>query len=67
MKLVDDWKNAWKWVSVHAFLVLAALPLVWLQLPQDVKNMLPEAWRPWVLTAIAIGGILGRIKDQKDA
>lgn len=65
MKLVPDWKEAHKWISVQAFTILAAMPLVWMTLPPDIKSMLPEAWQPWVLTAVAIGGLLGRLKDQQ--
>jgi hypothetical protein len=65
MKLVKDARKAWRWFSVQAMAVLAALPLVWVQIPPDVQDMLPEAWRPWVLTAIAISGIIGRLVPQE--
>ena len=64
MKLVPDWKEAPKWISVQVFAVLAALPLVWMTLPPDIKAMLPTSWQPWVLTLVALGGLLGRLKDQ---
>ena len=67
MKIVSDWKQAWKWFSVQAFVVIALLPMVWAELPQDVKAMLPPEWRPWVFSIIALAGVLGRVKDQPDA
>lgn len=64
MKLVPDWKEAWRWHSTRAFAALAALPLVWSQLPPDVTDMLPEAYEPAVLAVLALGGLVGRMKDQ---
>lgn len=64
MKLVPDWKDAWRWFSVQAFLILAAVPPVWASLPPDVKAMLPDTWQPWVLCALAVAGVIGRLKDQ---
>ncbi len=64
MKLVDDYRQAWRWLSVQALAAIALLPLVWTDLPPDVKAMLPEGWRPWVLVALALAGILGRLKAQ---
>lgn len=67
MKLVGDWKEAPRWLSVQVLTILAATPFVWMTLPPDVKDMLPPEWRPWVLSILAIGGIIGRLKDQKNA
>ncbi len=64
MKLVPEARRAWRWFSVQALAVLAALPLVWPQLPPEVQAMLPEGARPWLLAALAIGGIAGRLIDQ---
>lgn len=67
MKLVDDWKQAWRWFSVQALAIIAVLPLVWMSLPADVKNYLPDSLEPWLLVVLAIGGIVGRIVDQNKA
>lgn len=64
MKLIDNASTAWKLFSVQALTVLAALPVVWSQLPPDVQAMLPEKWRLFALTAIALGGLVGRMIDQ---
>lgn len=66
MKLVEDWKEAHKWLSVQVLTILAATPFVWIALPEDIKAMLPPEWRPWVLSILAIGGLIGRLKDQKN-
>lgn len=64
MKLVPNWREAWKWLSMHALAILTVAPVVWASLPHDLKGEMPEDFAPWVLAAVAIGGILGRLKDQ---
>ena len=65
MRLIYNWREAWKWFSVQFLAVLGLLPLVWGSLPDDAKAFLPEGYGPWVLTTLAVCGILGRIIDQK--
>jgi protein-S-isoprenylcysteine O-methyltransferase Ste14 len=67
MKLVHDWKQAWRWFSVQALALVALLPVVWPSLPPQVTAWVPEEWRPWVVVIIAIGGIAGRLIDQNKA
>lgn len=62
---VSNWRSAWRWFSVQVLAVLAVLPLVWAELPPDVQAWLPEAWRPAVLTALALAGIVARLKAQR--
>lgn len=64
MKLVDDWKQAWRWWSVRGLAAIAALPFVWPTLPPDIKAFVPVEWQPYIFSAIAIAAIIGRVKDQ---
>jgi hypothetical protein len=36
-------------------------------MPADVKGYLPDEWKPWIMIALAVAGILGRIIDQNKA
>jgi ABC-type uncharacterized transport system permease subunit len=67
MTIIPDWRRAWRWFSVQALVVLAALPLVWSTLPADLRAYLPDGWEPYVLLAVAIGGLAGRFVDQTKA
>lgn len=67
MKLVEDWRDAWRWFSVQALAALMALPLVWVSLPSDAKSFLPDSAEPWVLAVLAAGGLVGRLIDQNKA
>lgn len=67
MKLVDDWKSAWRWFSVQALAALVILPTVWAALPADAKGFLPDGAEPWILAALALAGVVGRLIDQNKA
>ncbi len=67
MRLVEDWKQAWRWFSVQALAAVALLPVVWPTLPKEVTDWVPAEWRPYIIVALAIGGIAGRLIDQKKA
>ena len=62
--LVDDWKSAWKWFSVQALAVIAMLPVVWVTLPPEAQAWMPVEYRPWIVLALAVGGIVGRLINQ---
>lgn len=64
MKLVSNWRKAWKWHSTQLMAALAAAPVVWVSLPADVKSHVPDEWMPWVVGAMALGAIVGRVRDQ---
>lgn len=64
MKLVSDWKSFWKWHSTWAMAALGALPGVWASLPPDLKEPLPDTALWWIAGAVALAGIVGRVRDQ---
>ena len=64
MKLIPDWKQAWRWHSTQIMAALAALPLVWMELPDDAKAYIPDEWRPFIVAGLAVVGIIGRLRDQ---
>lgn len=67
MRLVKNWKDAWKWHSTQAMTVAAAIPIVWAQLPTDLKQSIPDAWMPWIAGGVLVAGIIGRLRDQSNA
>ena len=64
MKLVEGAKNAWKWHSAQALAALTLLPVVWIELPADIKAMVPAGWEPIIVSAVAFGGLVGRLRSQ---
>lgn len=64
MKLVDNAKQAWKWHSVQLLAVIAVLPQVWQELPEEAKAWIPVEHRMWVVTALAVAGVVLRLRKQ---
>ena len=65
MRLIPEWRRAWRYYSTQALIALAALPMVWAELPPEVKDVTPEQWRPWIVSGLAIGGLAGRLIAQR--
>lgn len=66
MKVVSDWRNVWKYYSTQALIALAALPIVWAELPPDVKDLIPHDWRGWIFSGIAVAGAASRYVKQAE-
>ena len=66
-KLIEDWRQAWRFYSVWAFAVLAALPELYNLL--QAAGLLDDGSIPpvaaWSVRAIAIAGIVSRFIRQK--
>ena len=67
MKLIENWREAYRLFSVQAMAIATAGLAAWMVLPDDLKSSLPG----WVDNAAAIVilvcGVLGRLIDQKPA
>ncbi|OAL80366.1 N-acetylmuramoyl-L-alanine amidase [Acinetobacter terrae] len=76
MKLIDNWKQAWKLKSVQVGALSAffyALILfseqfvqVWNIIPQDLKNKIPENITEWVGCFVGVAMVLARLKKQPE-
>lgn len=64
MKLIPNAGKAWRMYSVQALTALAALPLIWEQMPLEIKALIPADWNPYILAGIAVAGVAGRLLDQ---
>ncbi|HCQ8124604.1 TPA: hypothetical protein OL914_000041 [Klebsiella quasipneumoniae subsp. similipneumoniae] len=64
MKLVDDWKNAWRWFSMHALVLAGVIPTVWAELPPDLKTAIPPGAMGAITAVIAACGVVGRLVNQ---
>ncbi|EPJ4017170.1 DUF7940 domain-containing protein [Klebsiella pneumoniae] len=64
MKLVDDWKSAWRWFSMHALVLAGIIPTVWAELPPDLKTTIPPGAMSTITAVIAACGVVGRLVSQ---
>lgn len=65
LKLVENWRQAHKWFSVHLIIVLAALPEVWTWLPMEWKQSLPPDTLKWLCGIVGVLAVYARVVSQQ--
>lgn len=65
MTLVDNAKQAWRWLSVQAMIVAAAIQGAWLFIPEDMKSSIPPNVVQGVTLALLALGVAGRLVKQE--
>ena len=60
MKLVENAKDAWRWLSMQ----FIGLALIWEGLPVDAVEVIPEPYRNYITLVLLIGAGLGRMVKQ---
>lgn len=56
-RLVADWRQAHKWLTVQAAVVIAVLAEAQEQLPM-VREFLPEGWVKWAALAVVVARLI---------
>ena len=64
MKLVDDWRDAWKWISTNCMVLAATIQGVWATLSEDMRASVPQGVIASITIAILVMGVAGRLIDQ---
>jgi hypothetical protein len=64
MKLVPNWRRAWRMVSVQAMAVAAAIQGAWPLLDDAMRATLPPHLVHWLSVVLLVAGIAGRLVDQ---
>lgn len=69
MKLVQDWKQCWKWLSMHFTGLGLAGAATYMALPSKLQDAIPHNLVPWLSMGLFCLIFVGRIVDQekKDA
>ncbi len=65
MKLVEDAKQAWRWLSVQAMVLAGAVQGAWLFVPDDLRSSMPPGIVQGVTITLLVLGVIGRLVDQK--
>lgn len=63
MKLIDDWRQSWKWFSQQSKLAAASLLLAWSELGA-LQSSIPAKYVMLIAGSILVLGFLGRYIDQ---
>lgn len=64
IQLIEDWRKAWRFLSVQAMGLNAAFLASWTVIPDDFKMNLPKWFMPVVVVSLLLTGIIGRIVKQ---
>lgn len=67
MKLVADWKQAWKWLSVRFVALAAAVQASLLAFPETLTAYIPANWLHVVVIVLLAASVIGRLVDQPKA
>ena len=64
MKLDPNWRQSWRWLSMHAMTLALAVQGAWLAVPDDLRQVVPQ-WASYAITGVLlVAGLLGRLVDQ---
>ena len=64
LQLVEDWRKAWRWFSVNAMVLAAAIQGAWLQIPEDMKASIPPQLLQYATIVLLVFGVAGRLIKQ---
>lgn len=64
MRLVTNWKRAWRWISVQAMVLACALQGAWMFVPDDLRASIPPGVVQGFTIVLLVLGVIGRLVDQ---
>ena len=64
MKLIDNWRKAYRMLSIQAMAFATAIQGAWVFIPDDMKASIPPTVVQWVTMGLLAFGIVGRLVDQ---
>ena len=67
MKIIGDWKQAWRWYSVNCPMLSVAVLGAWAALPEAMQNSFSPLELKTAAIVLTLLGIGGRFIDQKKA
>lgn len=67
LTLVEEWRSAWRWISVNCMVAAGALQGAWLFIPEDMKATVPPGVLQWVTGALMVVGFIGRLVKQPES
>jgi hypothetical protein len=66
MKIVPNWKNAWRWISMHSMAYAAAVQVTWASLDGAMRDKLPDSLVLYLTLSLLFVGLIGRLVKQKE-
>ena len=66
MRLIDEWRKAWRFLSVQAMTAAGAIQAAWMTIPEEMKVSIPPNIVHWATLGLLFFGIVGRLVKQDD-
>jgi hypothetical protein len=66
MRLIPQWRRAWRWFSVQAFALQGALAAAWLAVPDTLRATVGAEWLAAAAIILTVLGTAGRLVDQNN-
>lgn len=63
-QLIEEWRSAWKWMSVNCMALVVAIQLTWVNMPPDLKSALPDGLVNYVSIGLLVLGVFGRVTTK---
>lgn len=67
MKLVPNWRKAWRWLSMRFLALAAAAQVAWQTMPPEALAVIPVGWRGYITLGLVLAAMVGRVIDQGTA
>lgn len=64
IKIVHDWRNGWRWLSVQLTTLAAAVQFGADSLPPWLHDAIPAHWWKYIAGALLVTGIVARFIKQ---
>ena len=65
MKLIPEWRKAWRMVPVQAMALAATIQGAWMAIPPDLLQQVPSEIVRGVTLTLLVLGIIGRLVKQE--
>ena len=64
MKLVNNWRECKKWLSLHCMVIAGAIQGAWIYIPDDMKQTIPRDLVTGTTITLLLLGVVGRFINQ---
>lgn len=64
IKLVDDWRQAWRWISINSMTLAGSMQLTWINIPDDLRQGFDPILINYLTVGLLVLGIVGRLVKQ---
>lgn len=65
MKLIDEWKSAWRYLSVQANAIGSAMAIGYASMYDHLKENFPPEYMAGITAIVFVLGIIGRLVSQQ--